>query len=178
MFLQTRVSKIIGLVIVFAIISFTGYFIYQADAIGVETTNSLTVVGGGKISFLSGRHIIGGDSYNTSPYIDSVVPEQTIIVTTPDTQVTTFDIHDLESDTVSYTLTSVDCGSISVAGDPASPISATPAGVTITYTFDSDGCSGESSSVEVHLDDGENTYDYNPGGGKCSDADGICYFAI
>jgi len=91
----------------------------------------------------------------TNPAVSEINPEETIIVNSGTAQVISFKITDVNNDDVDYTI-NPSTGSTSVAPTPASPITSTQNGVTITFTYFADGLTG-AQTITITADDNEAT---------------------
>ena len=78
---------------------------------------------------------------------------ETIIVSSGATQAISFTLADVNNDSVSYTVTP-SVGSISVNPSPPSPLTGTPEGQTISFTYFANGAAGL-QTITVTADDNE-----------------------
>lgn len=92
----------------------------------------------------------------TNPTITNITPVETIIVSSGATQVISFTLTDVNNNNISYTVTP-SSGAVSVAPSPATPVSGTQSGVTVSFTYFANGLTG-SQSITVTADDNEATF--------------------
>lgn len=94
-----------------------------------------------------------------SPTITSILPEETIIISSGGTQVINFTLTDANNDNIAYTITP-STGAISVAPSPASPVSGTAGGKVITFTYFANGAV-DAQTIDVTADDGNGPIVYH-----------------
>ena len=89
----------------------------------------------------------------TNPTITNIIPTETIIISSGATQIISFKLTDDNNNNIDYTVTP-STGSVSVAPSPASPVSSTSGGVTVTFTYFANGGTG-AQTIAVTADDNE-----------------------
>jgi|GEM_PF-1992931 len=88
-----------------------------------------------------------------NPVISNITPEPTIIFSSGESLIITFNLKDVNFDSVVYTITP-STGTISVAPNPPSPVISNPDGVTISFTYLANGATGL-QTITVTADDNE-----------------------
>lgn len=94
-----------------------------------------------------------------SPTVTSILPEETIIISSGDSQVINFTLTDANNDNITYTVIP-STGNVSVNPSPASPISGTAGGTVITFTYFANGAV-DAQTIDVTADDGNGPIVYN-----------------
>ena len=89
----------------------------------------------------------------TNPAISNIAPVETIIMASGSSQPISLVLADVNNDAITYSLTP-SSGSISVAPEPASPVSNTQNGVSVNFTYYANGALGP-QTITVTADDNE-----------------------